>query len=1017
MKQHWPTSPLSLPHSALEPWVPHETHLRIPPGGASILLPDGSFLLQGDYARDGLDLVITNRAGDVIRIEGYFALSNPPDLALVNGSALTFETVKALAFPVESSVLVAGPGAPGAVEPGLVVGKVANMSGTVEAKGKDGVVRTLKEGDPIQEGDQLSTSTESLAQFTMNDGTTFQLGESARALIDQYLFKPEETKGQFAATVLTGSFRYASGQIGQVHAGKHTLIKTPTAEIGVRGSELMGEVVGDGSTTVVHNAGILEIADIHGQGVVVLLKPGTATAVKLGGGAPVPVFQAPDALMKRLEGQVSFQAVIKARETEKLQQEKIKEDKSQQPIDKEHAPDPHAKTDDKPGEEKSGSDKSGGDKPQEEKPPEEKPSEEKPPEEKTGADAQENKNLSVTWEQVQSKVTQAEIKAFAETLLTSLIKVEEAIKQPTADKVATLSDTLKFSLGDYQIELLPIVNHAPILPSLFNQEVAEKVDFTLNMGGGVDPDGQDVTLRAQLASGAPLPSWLHFDATSGRFTGTPSNSDVGQLNIEVIAADPLHLTTSRSFTLTVNNVNDAPVLTHAVAHAVGRAERTVYLKQEGDHFLPQFVDGTPFTFTLPTNIFSDADLAVDPNETITLSATLLDDNGQELPLPGWLQFDPLTGRLIVEGMSFAQLGSHSVRITATDQAGAWVSDTFSLAVRLADAPVVDVGQGYFLDSAVGGITYLADDIEGSTDVNGGFTYHPGEKIIFKLGDLVLGQVKTGSGPTVTLTPVDLASATGGAHENVLINLLRLLQTLDGDHNPENGIHISPATIEHAKNLQIDLTLSPEQFAENAQLKSLLASENISALVPVQQALAHFQNTLTPEISTGAVGSPLAVNLAENSLDVALLSASSLNSQAELQWSITGGADAGLFAVDPMSGALHFNSGPDFEAPGHATGGNLYQVAVTVTDLGSPFEVSLIARPSASKAVEITVTDVNESPGITSVGTASFSENATNAVYQATASDPDAGTVLTWSLTGTDAALFAIHPTTGAVSFI
>ncbi|MBF0263020.1 MAG: FecR domain-containing protein, partial [Magnetococcales bacterium] len=361
----------SVAQTSLAPWLNHETTLQVSPGATSILLPDGSFLLQGEYTQDGQDLRITNPSGEVIRIEGYFSLASPPDLVLANGSALIFSTVRALTFPLEQSVLVAGPGAPGAAEPGVVVGKVGNMSGTVEAKGRDGVVRVLKDGDPILEGDQLSTSAESLAQFVMNDGTTFQLGDSARALIDQYVFKPEESKGQFGATVLTGAFRYASGQIGQLHAGKHTLIKTPTAEIGVRGSELMGEVVTDGSTTVVHNAGILEIADVHGQGVVVLLKPGTATAVKLGGGAPVPVFQAPDALMKRLEGQVSFQAVIKAKETEKqLKEEKKLEEKSQQPTDKEHATDSKTTKEEKSGEESAS--QSGGEK-SEEKPVEEKP--------------------------------------------------------------------------------------------------------------------------------------------------------------------------------------------------------------------------------------------------------------------------------------------------------------------------------------------------------------------------------------------------------------------------------------------------------------------------------------------------------------------------------------------------------------------------------------------------------------------------------------------------------------------
>ena len=72
--------------------------------------------------------------------------------------------------------------------------------------------------------------------------------------------------------------------------------------------------------------------------------------------------------------------------------------------------------------------------------------------------------------------------------------------------------------------------------------------------------------------------------------------------------------------------------------------------------------------------------------------------------------------------------------------------------------------------------------------------------------------------------------------------------------------------------------------------------------------------------------------------------------------------------------------------------------------------------STTKAVAITVTNVNEAPTITSAATASFAENATGTVYTAAATDPDAGATLTYSISGADAALFNINATTGAVTF-
>jgi hypothetical protein len=59
---------------------------------------------------------------------------------------------------------------------------------------------------------------------------------------------------------------------------------------------------------------------------------------------------------------------------------------------------------------------------------------------------------------------------------------------------------------------------------------------------------------------------------------------------------------------------------------------------------------------------------------------------------------------------------------------------------------------------------------------------------------------------------------------------------------------------------------------------------------------------------------------------------------------------------------------------------------------------------------------NQAPTITSGATASFAENGTGTVYTVTGTDPDAGTILTYSIRGTDANQFNINSSTGAVTF-
>ena len=107
-----------------------------------------------------------------------------------------------------------------------------------------------------------------------------------------------------------------------------------------------------------------------------------------------------------------------------------------------------------------------------------------------------------------------------------------------------------------------------------------------------------------------------------------------------------------------------------------------------------------------------------------------------------------------------------------------------------------------------------------------------------------------------------------------------------------------------------------------------------------------------------------------------------------------------------TGAVTFKSSPNYEAPGDAGGNNVYDVNVTASD----------GTNSTTKAVAISVTNVNEAPTVTSAATASFAENGTGTVYTAAATDPDAGTTLTYSISGADAALFNINATTGVVTF-
>jgi hypothetical protein len=79
--------------------------------------------------------------------------------------------------------------------------------------------------------------------------------------------------------------------------------------------------------------------------------------------------------------------------------------------------------------------------------------------------------------------------------------------------------------------------------------------------------------------------------------------------------------------------------------------------------------GTPYSYTYPENTFIDDD----GNNTLTYSAALSSGN----PLPSWLNFDPVT-RTFWSASTTA--GTFSIKVIATDTAGASASCTFTLDV-------------------------------------------------------------------------------------------------------------------------------------------------------------------------------------------------------------------------------------------------------------------------------------------------------------------------------------------------
>ncbi len=224
--------------------------------------------------------------------------------------------------------------------------------------------------------------------------------------------------------------------------------------------------------------------------------------------------------------------------------------------------------------------------------------------------------------------------------------VTESFAYQATDGITSTPSTLTVTITG--------TNDAPVVAvPLQDTSTLEDQPFVFQVPAGTFTDidqGDVLTYHATLADGSVLPSWLKFDATTLTFSGIPSNWDVGVFNVSVTATDKLGLTATDTFSLDVQNVNDAPVV--------------------ANHLADQHVDKEKrFSIAIPANTFDDWDIV--HGDSLSYTATLA--NGDKLPK--WLKFDAATRTFSgkAEGS-----GNWDILLTATDQAGASVSQVFNL---------------------------------------------------------------------------------------------------------------------------------------------------------------------------------------------------------------------------------------------------------------------------------------------------------------------------------------------------
>lgn len=181
----------------------------------------------------------------------------------------------------------------------------------------------------------------------------------------------------------------------------------------------------------------------------------------------------------------------------------------------------------------------------------------------------------------------------------------------------------------------------------------------------------------------------------------------------------------------------------------------------------------------------------------------------------------------------------------------WVSLSLSAcgggmdAGRLLGTPAETPAQtGQFIDSPVEGLGYVTSSgLSGVTDAQGRFQFHPGDTVTFRIAGVDIGTATAGS----AVTPAHLA---GGDEDSARFsNLLVMLQSLDLDGDPDNGITLrANATAAQIAAIVARLSDDPLDFGDgfaNPELQELAPGGYIRSKEEAMQHYERAQGLLNP----------------------------------------------------------------------------------------------------------------------------------------------------------------------------
>nr|CRH05702.1 Conserved protein of unknown function. putative RTX toxins and related Ca2+-binding protein [Candidatus Magnetococcus massalia] len=247
------------------------THIVSVTDGERLVVPGDELLLTARYVRQGSDLLLEGTgaySGESVLIQSFFYNETEADLWTQAGARVEHQLATRLAG--SEAVGLYAQADTGSTTVGGDAGVIDQLEGQVFVV-RDGIKLPAAPNMTLKEGDIIETGADGRVGLTYADDTTFSLGTDGRLVIESMEYDPTADSGSNITNVLQGTFSFVSGDVAKL-GGNAMMIKTPVAEIAVRGTTVAADMkaIGqDNSFTLLQDAdggtGAVDIINAAGK--------------------------------------------------------------------------------------------------------------------------------------------------------------------------------------------------------------------------------------------------------------------------------------------------------------------------------------------------------------------------------------------------------------------------------------------------------------------------------------------------------------------------------------------------------------------------------------------------------------------------------------------------------------------------------------------------------------------------------------------------------------------------------